>query len=40
MGRAGTAEEVAAMVVFLCSEQAGYISGSLVDVDGAAASGL
>jgi 3-oxoacyl-[acyl-carrier protein] reductase len=40
MGRAGTAEEVAAMVVFLCSEQARYISGTLVDVDGAAASGL
>jgi hypothetical protein len=28
------------MVAFLCSERAGYISGSLIDIDGASASGL
>lgn len=33
-GRAGTPEEVAATVAFLVSEQAGYISGQLITVDG------
>jgi 3-oxoacyl-[acyl-carrier protein] reductase len=40
MGRIAQADEVAAMVAFLCSERAGYISGSLIDIDGASASGL
>jgi 3-oxoacyl-[acyl-carrier protein] reductase len=40
MGRIGQPEDVAAMVAFLCSERAGYISGALIDVDGASASGL
>jgi 3-oxoacyl-[acyl-carrier protein] reductase len=40
MGRIAQPEEVAAVVAFLCSERAGYISGSLIDVDGASASGL
>ena len=35
LGRAGRPEEVAAMVGFLCSEQAGYISGQVISVDGA-----
>lgn len=40
MGRAGTAEEVAALIAFLASERAGYISGALVGIDGAASNGL
>ena len=35
LGRAGRPEEVAAMVGFLCSERAGYISGQIISVDGA-----
>ena len=35
LGRAGRPEEVAAMVGFLCSEQAGSISGQVISVDGA-----
>lgn len=34
MGRAGTAEEVAAMVGFLCLPEAGYITGQVISVDG------
>ena len=32
--REGTAEEVAATVAFLCSQQAGYITGQVIAVDG------
>jgi 3-oxoacyl-[acyl-carrier protein] reductase len=32
--RAGTPEEVAALVGFLCSEDAGYITGQVVSIDG------
>ena len=35
LGRAGRPDEVAATVSFLCSEQAGYISGQIISVDGA-----
>ena len=35
LGRAGRPEEVAATVGFLCSNQAGYISGQIISVDGA-----
>ena len=35
MGRAGRAEEVAAVVAFLASEEAGYVSGQIVGVNGA-----
>jgi glucose 1-dehydrogenase len=34
-GRAGTAEEVAALVVFLLSPQADYVTGTTVTIDGA-----
>jgi glucose 1-dehydrogenase len=32
--RMGTPEEIAAMAVFLCSDQAGYVTGTTVFVDG------
>ena len=34
VGRYGTSEEVAAMIVFLCSEAASYVNGVAVEVDG------
>jgi len=34
MARLGTAEDVAAAVAFLCSEEAGYITGQVLCVDG------
>jgi NAD(P)-dependent dehydrogenase (short-subunit alcohol dehydrogenase family) len=34
LGRQGTAWEVAAAVVFLLSEAAGYITGTVLPVDG------
>lgn len=40
MGRAGTPEECAALIAFLASQRAGYISGALVGIDGAATSSL
>ncbi|TKR30368.1 3-oxoacyl-ACP reductase FabG [Luteimonas gilva] len=33
-GRAGTPEEVAALVNFLCSADAGYINGQVIGIDG------
>jgi len=34
MGRAGTSEEMAAVTVFLCSDEAAYITGQTLFVDG------
>lgn len=34
MGRFGTTEEVAKMAVFLCSEEASYVTGQVIRVDG------
>jgi glucose 1-dehydrogenase len=34
LGRAGTAEEMAAVTVFLCSDEAAYITGQTLFVDG------
>ena len=37
MKRAGTPEEVAALTGFLCSDEAGYISGQIIGINGAMA---
>jgi 3-oxoacyl-[acyl-carrier protein] reductase len=34
LGRTGTPEEVAAAIAFLCSEEAGYITGQVLAIDG------
>lgn len=34
LGRTGTVEEVASVVVFLCSDEASYITGATIDVNG------
>jgi 3-oxoacyl-[acyl-carrier protein] reductase len=34
MKRAGSPDDVAALVAFLCSEQAGYISGQIIGING------
>jgi NAD(P)-dependent dehydrogenase (short-subunit alcohol dehydrogenase family) len=40
LGRYGTSEEVANVVLFLCSEDASYLNGVSIDVDGGRAMGL
>jgi 3-oxoacyl-[acyl-carrier protein] reductase len=34
LGRVGTADEIAAAIAFLCSPDAGYITGQVLSVDG------
>jgi NAD(P)-dependent dehydrogenase (short-subunit alcohol dehydrogenase family) len=36
LGRLGTEEEIAAVIVFLCSEQASNVAGAAWSVDGGA----
>jgi 3-oxoacyl-[acyl-carrier protein] reductase len=37
MQRAGTVDEVAALAAFLCTEDAAYISGQIININGAMA---
>ena len=32
--RMGRADEIASLIVYLCSEQAGYLTGAWIEVDG------
>jgi 3-oxoacyl-[acyl-carrier protein] reductase len=34
LGRLGKPEEIAAVIAFLCSEDASYINGSIIEVSG------
>ncbi|NTV91451.1 MAG: SDR family oxidoreductase, partial [Clostridiales bacterium] len=34
LGRFGTPEDVASVVAFLASEESGYVTGQVIDIDG------
>ena len=36
VGRMGTGDDIAAACAFLCSEEAGYITGQIIGVNGGA----
>ena len=40
VGRYGAPEEFGAVVAFLCSQQAGYVTGSMIRVDGGMIRGI
>ncbi|MEE8333779.1 MAG: SDR family oxidoreductase, partial [Alphaproteobacteria bacterium] len=40
LGRIGRSEDVAALATYLCSEQASFINGALMEVDGGASRAL
>jgi NAD(P)-dependent dehydrogenase (short-subunit alcohol dehydrogenase family) len=40
MRRMGTAEEVASVVAFLCSDQARYVNGAIIPIDGGLTAGM
>ena len=40
LGRIGLPEDIANMVVFLCSERASFVNGALIEVDGGASRAL
>jgi NAD(P)-dependent dehydrogenase (short-subunit alcohol dehydrogenase family) len=40
LGRLGTPEEVAAVAVFLCSQQASLVNGANITVDGGQSAGF
>jgi 3-oxoacyl-[acyl-carrier protein] reductase len=40
LGRYGSADEVANLILFLCSEAASYLTGAAIDIDGGRAMGL
>ena len=40
VGRSGSSEEVASLIVFLCSDAASYINGTAIEVDGGQATHL
>jgi 3-oxoacyl-[acyl-carrier protein] reductase len=39
MGRAGSVEEVASVVLFLCSPGASYVNGAIIPIDGGLTAG-
>ena len=40
LGRYGTADEVANLILFLCSEGASYLTGAAIDIDGGLSGGM
>jgi 3-oxoacyl-[acyl-carrier protein] reductase len=40
IGRYGSPDELGSVVAFLCSERAGYVTGSFIPVDGGLIQGL